>query len=98
MASAMRAAEAGYQATATKIGRSSLGYHAVALNALGRTDLVDPRLELRRESLGTETRGGAGQPVECARSASWRVGPVDNARPAGDQRRPCGTAAPAAIA
>jgi LuxR family transcriptional regulator, maltose regulon positive regulatory protein len=58
MATSMAAAEAGYLAEGdTDRARLALGYHAVALNALGRIDQSDTRLaSLRRESLSTETR------------------------------------------
>ena len=58
MATAMRTAEAGYQAVGDDDrAQLALGYRAVALNALGRIDPVDAKLlPLHRESLSTESR------------------------------------------
>jgi len=58
MATAMHAAEAGYRAQGdADRAQLAVGYHAVALNALGRIDPGDTRLaSLQRESLSTETR------------------------------------------
>ena len=58
MASAMRSAQSAYQAQGdVERAQLALGYHAVALNALGRTDSSDSRLSAPiSASLSTETQ------------------------------------------